>query len=129
MSQFTSVTADAITIRMELEPVTFKLNGKDVLMHKLPHPLAFSRKAADLSELSGGAQSYVYVFKRIDMDTLGFDHFARNLCRDTDWLKDQYHAIPVNGARACVMVLATGRPILFIDTQGSDYARYVARLG
>lgn len=128
MSQFTSVTANAITIRLELEPVTFKMKGEDVLMHKLPHPLAFSRKAANLREVSGGELSYVYVFKRIDMDPMGFDDFARNLCRDTDWLKGQCHAIPLD-ARACVMVVATGRPILFIDTQGCDYARYVARLG
>lgn len=129
MSQFTSVTADAITIRLELELITFKLNGKDILMHKLPHPLAFSRKAANLKEVSGGELSHVYVFKRIDMDSMGFDDFSRNLCRDTDWLKGQCHAIPLNDARACVMVVATGRPILFIDTQGCAYARYVARLG
>ena len=99
MSQFTSVTADAITIRLELEPVTFKLNGKDVLMHKLPHPLAFSRKAANLREVSGGELSYVYVFKRIDMDPMGFDDFARNLCRDTDCA--QSHQSP-SGPCQCV---------------------------
>ncbi len=128
MSQFTSVTDDAITIRLKLEPVTFKLNGEDVLMHKLPHPFAFSRKAANLREVSGGELSNVYVFKRIDMDPMGFDDFARNLCRDTDWLKGLCYAIPLD-ARACVMVVATERPILFIDTEGSNYARYVARLG
>jgi hypothetical protein len=82
-----------------------------------------------LSELGGGELEVVYVFKRIDMDPLGFDAFARNLCRDTDWLEGLFLVIPVANARACVMVVATGRPILFIDTQGYSYARYVARLG
>ena len=129
MTYFVQASQDAITMRLALEQVTFKLKGQDVVMQKLPMALPFSRKAINLRDMSGGEMSTVYVFKRIDMDPLGFDDFARNLCRDTEWLKGQCHALPIADARACVMVVATGRPVLFVDTQGSDYARYVARLG
>lgn len=129
MTYFVQASQDAITMRLALEQVTFKLKGQDVVMQKLPMSLPFSRKAINLRDMSGGEMSTVYVFKRIDMDPLGFDDFARNLCRDTEWLKGQCHALPIADARACVMVVAIGRPILFVDTQGSDYARYVARLG
>ena len=129
MTYFVQASQDAITMRLSLEQVTFKINGQDVVMQKLPMSLPFSRKAINLRDMSGGEMSTVYVFKRIDMDPLGFDAFARNLCRDTEWLKGQCHALPIADARACVMVVATGRPVLFVDTQGSDYARYVARLG
>lgn len=129
MTHFAQATNEAIMLRLAFEQVTFKINGQDVVMQKLPTPLPFSRKAVNLREMSGGELSTVYVFKRIEMDPLGFDDFARNLCRDTEWLKGQCHALPIADARACVMVVATGRPILFVDTQGSDYARYVARVG
>ena len=84
MTYFAQATSDAITLRLALEQVTFKLDGQDVVMQKLPTPLPFSRKAVNLRDMSGGELSTVYVFKRIEMDPLGFDHFARNLCRDTD---------------------------------------------
>ena len=35
----------------------------------------------------------------------------------------------IGNGRLCVMVHAPGRPYLFIDPSGGDYARYVARLG
>ena len=126
---FVQTTNNSITLRLGLEQVTFKIDGHDVVMHKLPTPLPFSRKARNLNDMSGGAVASVYVFKRIEMDPLGFDHFARNLCYDNDWLADLSCAIPVANARACIMVVATGRPILFVDTEGSKYARYAARLG
>lgn len=95
MTYFVQASQDAITMRMALEQVTFKINGQDVVMQKLPMSLPFSRKAINLRDMSGGEMSTVYVFKRIDMDPLGFDDFARNLCRDTEWLKGQCHALPI----------------------------------
>lgn len=123
------VCNEAISLRLSLTSEQFTGPAGPVTVLKLPIPLSFACKARDLSELGGGGLQSVYVFKRIDMDPLGFDAFARNLCRDTDWLEGQCLALPVANARACVMVVATGRPILFIDTQGYSYARYVARLG
>jgi len=129
MTYEVTVSDESIFLRLTLEKVTFLAKGQPVTLLKLPMPLSFSRKAANLSELGGGEPELVYVLKRIDMAPLGFDHFARNLCADHDWLEGQCMALPIANARACVMVVATGRPILFIDTQGFSYARYVARLG
>lgn len=129
MTYLVDVCNDAISLRLSLISEQFTGPAGPVTVLKLPIPLSFACKARDLSELGGGVLQKVYVFTRIDMDQLGFDAFAKNLCRDTDWLEGLFLAIPVANARACVMVVATGRPILFIDTQGYSYARYVARLG
>ena len=47
--------------------------------------------------------------------------------KSRDWLsgKGGY----VGEARLCVEVHAPGRPYLYVDPSGSDYARYVGRLG
>lgn len=124
-----SVSDNAIHLHLALEKVTFMAGGQPVTLLKLPMPLCFSRKAVNLSELGGGEPQMVYVLKRIDMAPLGFDHFAGNLCADHEWLEGQCMALPIADARACVMVVAEGRPILFVDTQGYSYARCVARLG
>lgn len=123
------VTADEISLRIPLERVSVFVGGVSRPLQKLPMRLGFARKAANLSELAGGQPEAVYVFARVDMAAIGFDSFARNLCRDTDWLEGLCLALPIADARACVMVVAPGRPILFVDTQGTSYARYVARLG
>jgi hypothetical protein len=123
-----TATLESITISMALEKCTFTHKGKPLHVYKLPVSLGFARKPADLKELAGGWPEPVYVFARIEMDPLGFDAFAANLSRDTDWLEGMALALPVEG-RACVMVVSTGRPVLFVDTQGYTYARYVARLG
>jgi hypothetical protein len=129
MTYLVDVCNDAISLRLSLTSEQFTGPAGPVTVLKLPIPLGFACKARNLSELGGGELHAVYVFKRIDMDPLGFDAFASNLCRDTDWLEGLCLALPVVNARACVMVVAAGRPILFIDTQGYSYARYVARLG
>jgi hypothetical protein len=35
----------------------------------------------------------------------------------------------VGEGRLCIEIHAPGRPYLYVDPSGSDYARYVARLG
>jgi len=129
MTYLVDVCNEAISLRLSLTSEQFTGPGGPVTVLKLPIPLSFACKARNFSGLGGGELQTVYVFKRIDMDPLGFDAFVRNFCRDTDWLEGLSLALPVANARACVMVVATGRPILFIDTQGYSYARYVARLG
>lgn len=124
-----SVTREALSLTLALEPISVMHRGAAVELLKLPMPLPFACKARNLSELGGGSLNSVYVFKRIDIDALGYDSFARNLCQPHDWLDGLCLALPFTNARACVMLVATGRPILFIDTQGFSYARYVARLG
>lgn len=129
MSYMVLATDETLSLSLSLVKVSFIVNGQPIEVSRLPMPLSFARKAADLSELGGGELTTVYVFQRIDLDPLGFDAFAQNLCRDVEWLQNLSLALPVANARACVMVVATGRPILFIDTEGHNYARYTARLG
>lgn len=129
MSYQISVTEKAISLSIGLEQCSFVHEGTTIQMLKLPQPLAFSRKASCLKEVQGGELATVYVFKRVDMDPMGYDHFANNLCRDTPWLLGQSYPLPIHQARACVMVVSNNRPLLFIDTEGSSYARYVSRLG
>ncbi len=129
MTYDVTVSEDKITLDLALESVTVVSGGVSYPLKKLSMPLSFARKAANLSELGGGLPEWVYVFARVDLDPMGFDAFARNLCRDADWLEGMFFALPIADARACVMVVSPGRPVLFVDTQGSSYARYVARLG
>lgn len=129
MTYLASVNEDAITLNIMLEPLTFEVQGQSLTLKKLPMPLCFSRKPSRLCDVTGGELCEVYVFKRIDMDPREFDHFSQHLSHDMDWLRGAFCALAVADARACLMVVATRRPILFIDTQGSCYARYVARLG
>lgn len=129
MTYAVTVGADAITLQMTFEKVTFTVGCSPLTLQKLPMQLAFSRKPADLSEVCGGELCTVYVYRRVDMDPMGFDHFARTLIRDADWLDGPCPSLPIADARACIMVVATGRPVLFVDTEGACYARYVGRLG
>jgi hypothetical protein len=129
MTYLVNVCNDAISLRLSLTSEQFTGPAGPVTVLKLPIPLSFAFKARNLSELGGGEPKAVFVFKRIDLNSFEFDLFSENLCQDTDWLEGQYLALPVPYAKACVMVVAPGRPILFIDTQGYSCARYVARLG
>lgn len=126
---FLNISQHVVQMTFRFEHIKMIVNGEIVNLLKLPVQLGFARKAANLSELKGGETAQVYVFKRVDLSPFDFDFFAQNLCRDAEWLKDQCMALPLGGARACIMVVAPGRPVLFVDTEGSPYARYVARLG
>lgn len=56
-----------------------------------------------------------------------FDGFAATLLKSRDWLKGKGGG--AYGGYLCVEISAPGRPYLYINPEGSDYARYVARLG
>ena len=129
MTEILAKTADSLILRFALRKHEFLLHGERVTMHELDTQPAFSRKPASLADMGGGALERVFIFDRVEMDTTGFDAFARNLSRDQEWLVGRSACLPIQGARACVMVTSPNRPILFVDTQGSGYARYVARLG
>ena len=129
MTYHLSATPESLTLEVRFEKVELAVDGQPVQLLKLPMALPFSRKAGDLSQLGGGEAADVYVFDRMGMDPEVFDAFAQNLCRGTTWLVGRSLSLPIPGARAGIMVVAQGRPVLFIDTQGDDYARYVARLG
>ena len=56
-----------------------------------------------------------------------FDAFARSLLVSRDWLRGKGGG--TCDGYLCVEVTAPGRPYLYVNPEGGDYARYVARLG
>jgi hypothetical protein len=116
-----------MTITIERSPMTIHFDGKDMEVEALGIRLPFGRKPANMSEIAGSEDCDVYITETREMEVAEFDIFAKNLLKSRDWLqgKGGYYA----DGRLCVEVHAPGRPYLFIDPSGSDYGRYVARLG
>jgi len=129
MAKHFQIEGDTLTLRLRFTPITLIIDGLPVAMHELGASLPFARKPVDLSDFACGTPQRVFVHMHRQLTAQEFDRFAGRFMATTDWLKDTAQPVPVPGARACVMVSAPGRPILFVDTQGYSYARYVARLG
>ena len=125
MNTLTTRTQMAITI--ERTPRTFTVDGNDIQVEELGIRLPFARKPVDLRDMSASGDYIVYVTETQTMTPEEFDGFAANLLTSRDWLsgKGGY----VGNGRLCVEVHAPGRPYLYVDPSGGDYARYVARLG
>jgi hypothetical protein len=116
-----------MTITIERKPLTIQFDGKDMEVEELGIRLPFGRKPATMSEIAGSEDCTVYITETREMEPAEFDHFAMKLLQSRAWLKGKggYYA----DGRLCVEVHAPGRPYLFIDPSGSDYGRYVARVG
>ncbi len=116
-----------ITITIESKPITINFDGREMQVQKLSIPLPFGRKPTDISDIAACGVEAVYVTEIQEMDPEEFDGFKLNLGKSRDWLKGKggYYG----DGRLCVEVHAPGRPYLFIDPSGSDYGRYVARIG
>ncbi|ASJ25704.1 hypothetical protein [Laribacter hongkongensis] len=116
-----------MTITIERTPRTFTVDGNDIQVEELGISLPFARKPVDLRDMSASGDYIVYVTETQTMTPEEFDGFAANLLTSRDWLsgKGGY----VGNGRLCVEVHAPGRPYLYVDPSGGDYARYVARLG
>lgn len=129
MAEIVTDSPDWLILKFALREHEFLIDDATVKMRELDAQLSFSRKPVSLADMGGGSPERVFIFDHVELDPMGFDSFARNLSRDHDWLSGRYALMPIAHARACVMVTSQDRPILFVDTQGSSYARYVARLG
>ena len=116
-----------MTITIERTPRTFTVDGNDIQVEELGISLPFARKPVDLRDMSASGDYIVYVTETQTMTPEEFDGFAANLLTSRDWLsgKGGY----VGNGRLCVEVHAPGRPYLYVDPSGGDYARYAARLG
>ena len=125
MNTLTTRTQMAITI--ERTPRTFTVDGNDIQVEELGIRLPFARKPMDLRDMSASGDYIVYVTETRTMTPEEFDGFAANLLVSREWLacKGGY----VGQGRLCVEVHAPGRPYLYVDPSGGDYARYAARLG
>jgi hypothetical protein len=115
------------TIVIERTPMTIHFDGQDINVEELSIRLPFGRKPSDITNIAATGNNKVYVTETIELTSAEFDCFANALYKSHDWLKNKggYY----ESGRLCVEVTAPGRPILFIDPSGSDYPRYVARLG
>jgi hypothetical protein len=117
-----------LVIRLPMRAVERMVDGQPIPMLELGIELPFARKPADLSDFGCGAPQRVLVHKHQQLEAAEFDRFASRLCARTAWLEGEALAVDDPRTHCCVMVTAPGRPILFVDTQGYGYARYVARL-
>ena len=123
----TLTTRPQMTITIERTLRTFTVDGNGIQVEELGIRLPFARKPVDLRDMSATGDYIVYVTETRTMTPEEFDGFAANLLTSRDWLtgKGGY----VGNGRLCVEVHAPGRPYLYVDPSGGNYARYVARLG
>ena len=115
-----------MTLTIERTPRTLMINGQAVIVEELGVRLPFARKPVDLDEVGGHGQIKVFVTETRVMTPAEFDAFARSLMASRDWLAGKGGG--AEGGYLCVEVTAPGRPYLYVNPEGSDYARYVARL-
>jgi hypothetical protein len=117
-----------MTITIERTPRTIQLGDTSLQVEELSITLPFARKPCDLSELGGGGSpEKILVSETRTMTTTEFDEFAANLLRSRDWLDGRGGT--TREGTLCVEVCAPGRPYLYVNPEGGNYGRYVARIG
>ena len=126
MNEPTTMTS-TMTITIERTPLTITREGLAIQVEELSVRLPFARKPADLSEVGGYGNTRILVTETREMTPSDFDAFASNLMKSRDWLRGKGGGI--GDGYFCVEVHAPGRPYLYVNPEGGDYARYVARLG
>ena len=123
----TTPTTSTMTITIERTPRTMTWDGLAIQVEELSVRLPFARKPADLSEVGGFGNTRILVTETREMTQSDFDSFASNLMKSRDWLRGKGGG--TGDGYFCVEVHAPGRPYLYVNPEGGDYARYVARLG
>ncbi len=126
MSAPTTMTS-TMTITIERTPLTITREGIAIQVEELSVRLPFARKPADLSEVGGFSNTRILVTETREMTPVDFDSFASNLMKSRDWLRGKGGG--TGDGYFCVEIHAPGRPYLYVNPEGGDYARYVARLG
>lgn len=116
-----------LVLTVERKPTEIPWDGGTLQVEELSLRLPFARKPGNLREIVATGDDAVYVTETVNLTPEAFDGFASNLLASRDWLRGKggYYA----QGRLCVEVCAPGRPYLYVDPSGGDYARYVARLG
>jgi hypothetical protein len=116
-----------LTLTIERTPRTLHFGGAALAVEELGVRLPFSRKPVDLSEVGGSGPTTIYITHTHTLTPLEFDAFARDLLRPRPWLVGKGGS--VENGMLCVEVTAPGRPYLYVNPEGGNVARYVARLG
>ncbi len=109
---------------IERSPSTVVIGDNIIQAEKLLKRLPFARKPADLSQVRGQEYVEVYVTEIKELTTAAFDDFASGLLVSRDWLRGKGGGRL--GSYLCIEVTAPDRPTLYVNPEGSDYARYVA---
>ena len=116
-----------MTITIERTPRTMMFAGKEINVEELSVELPFARKPSSLEEVGGYGNYKVFVTETKEMTPEEFDSFGRTLLKSRKWLAGKGGG--TGDGFLCVEIKAPGRPYLYVNPEGGDYARYVARLG
>ena len=116
-----------MSFSIERTPRTLQFGDTTLQVEELSVRLPFARKPADLSELGGSDPHKIYVTETKELTPAEFDAFGRSLLVSRDWLRGKGGG--TGDGYLCVEVTAPGCPYLYVNPEGGDYARYVARLG
>lgn len=115
---------NTLVITAERKPTEIQWDGKTMQVEQISLRLPFARKPPSLGEMATSDECAIYVTGTVSLTPEAFDAFGANLLASRDWLRGKggYY----RDGRLCVEVCAPGRPRLYIDPSGGDYARYVA---
>lgn len=116
-----------MTLTIERTPRTLTFGAAVLEVEELSVRLPFSRKPVTLNEVGGYGPIRIYVTETHALTPDEFDAFSRNLLVSRDWLRGKGGSVA--DGYLCVEITAPGRPYLYVNPEGSDYARYVSRLG
>ncbi|AKJ30819.1 hypothetical protein [Caldimonas brevitalea] len=122
-----TISQDAVTISIARTHRSVMFNGQRFEVTELGIPLPFARQPGTLHDVKDGDLQWVYVTDTHEMTAAEFDEFASDLLKRREWLIQEGGA--VGGGFLCLEIAAPGRPILYVNSEGAGYARYVARLG
>jgi hypothetical protein len=123
----TTMTLTTMTLTIERESMLIYIGDEPFEVERLGIQLPFARKPANLNEFMSGRAEEIYITETKVLTPDEFDVFARTLLVSRDWLAGKGGGF--REGHLCVEVTAPGRPYLYVNPEGGDYARYVARLG
>lgn len=108
-------------------PRTLVFSGTPIRVKELSIRLPFTRKPIDLAEFEDPHYAKVYITETRQLSPTEFDELAGSLQASRDWLRGKGGRVE-DGGFLCIEVIAPGRPYLYINPEGHDYARYAACL-
>lgn len=108
-------------------PRVLRFGRQKIRVEQLGASLPFACKPTSLREMCATGEHRIYVVETVELTIAEFDAFTADLSRPQSWLSGKGGNV-ADGC-LCVEVLAPGRPYLYVDPAGGNYARYVARLG
>jgi len=118
-----------MTLTIERQPRTFTIGDREIPVEELVGiRLPFARKAPSLEEACfGGKPQGILVTETRELAPDEYDWLSDHLLWDYPWMAGKGGG--TSSHSFCIEVSCPGRPILYINPEGSSYARYAARLG